>query len=364
MAVVDLETGEVLESRELVLPSVELVTAGFAEYVRQTVGGFDFEAAMQSKRQLEALEAYVVDKKQRAEVQAAARWTEVRIGELLGPGEVGVNQHSEPSLATEGSLARMERYEFRRMATHHEIVAACIALGKPARRHILRAIDDALRPVPVYEGPTQPVVVQRDAVEWLDEQVDEGYDLLLTDPPYSTDVPDIMVFAASWLPLALRSLAPTGRAFVCIGAYPEELRAYLNVVAGVDGWRVEDVLVWTFRNTIGPAGKGFMPNWQAILHVVGPETPPPTFDQLVDRFSVFDINAPDGRHDGRRHAWEKPEALGDALIARAGAVRSMFDPFAGTGTFLVCAAKAGIQAIGAERDEAMIKLAGERGITR
>ncbi|MBR0250798.1 MAG: hypothetical protein IJQ77_06920 [Synergistaceae bacterium] len=58
---------------------------------------------------------------------------------------------------------------------------------------------------------------------------DEPYDLLLTDPPYSTDVEDIDEFAHSWLPNALGHVKSTGSAYVFIGAYPEELRAYLKV---------------------------------------------------------------------------------------------------------------------------------------
>ncbi|HMG44580.1 MAG TPA: DNA methyltransferase [Acidimicrobiales bacterium] len=206
------------------------------------------------------------------------------------------------------------------------------------------------------------VVWYLDAVEWLKDQPEGGADLLLTDPPYSTDVDDIDSFAAWWLPVALSRLKPDGRAYVCIGAYPPELRAYLNVLSGED-WHFENVLVWTWRNTIGPDGHGYSPNWQAVLHIVGPDTPPPTFDGLVDRFSVLDISAPDGRHDGRLDPWQKPDDLADKLITHAGASGGvLLDPFAGTGTFIDAGYRAGMEALGADIDEGRLALCAARGI--
>lgn len=63
-----------------------------------------------------------------------------------------------------------------------------------------------------------------DARAWLSRLL--MADLLLTDPPYSTDSPDIAAFAQAWLPAALDRLNSTGRAYVFVGAYPAELSAY------------------------------------------------------------------------------------------------------------------------------------------
>jgi hypothetical protein len=46
--------------------------------------------------------------------------------------------------------------------------------------------------------------------EWLPDQ--ESCDLLLTDPPYATDLDDVFAFAEAWLPAALTKVKPTGRA--------------------------------------------------------------------------------------------------------------------------------------------------------
>jgi hypothetical protein len=106
----------------------------------------------------------------------------------------------------------------------------------------------------------------QDAVEWLMALEPEA-DLLLTDPPYSTDVADVEAFAAEWIPAALGALRESGRAYIVIGAYPDEVGAYWSVLQRCRPWRCVDLLVWTFRNTLGPDGAGHMPNWHAILHV-------------------------------------------------------------------------------------------------
>jgi hypothetical protein len=197
-----------------------------------------------------------------------------------------------------------------------------------------------------------------DAVEWLRDQ--EDYDLLLTDPPYSTDVEDVEGFARSWLPLALSKVKPTGRAFVFIGAYPRELKAYLDVAMP------EQVLVWTYRNTLGPSPKlNYKANWQAILYYRMPEAPDLDCPVMLEQFAVQDISAPDGRLGDRYHAWQKPISLAERLVrhsTRLGAV--VADPFACTGTFLLAASKLGRIGIGCDISEEHIAIALERGCRR
>lgn len=205
-----------------------------------------------------------------------------------------------------------------------------------------------------------PVVDYANASEWLAALAPASVDLLLTDPPYSTDVEDIAAFAQDWLPKALRTLKPTGRAFVCVGAYPHELAAYMAVAMPTQ------ILVWTYRNTIGPSPSHlYKLNWQAILYYAMPDAPPLECPQMVEQFSVQDINAPDGRIGDRYHAWQKPSELGERFVRHAtqpGAV--VIDPFTGTGTFLLAAATLGRIGKGCERDEAMIDTAIVRGCVR
>jgi hypothetical protein len=202
---------------------------------------------------------------------------------------------------------------------------------------------------------TLPRIEKSDCVEWLQRQ--EPCDLLLTDPPYSTDVDDIEEFAKSWLPLALSKVKPTGRAYVCIGAYPKEISAYCSVAMP------NQILVWTYRNTLGPSPKQqYKLNWQAILYYEESEAPPLDCPIMTEQFSVQDINAPDGRLGDRYHAWQKPMELAERFIRHSTKEGdTVIDPFACTGTFLLAAAKLGRLAKGCDISQENIDIAIERG---
>jgi len=206
-------------------------------------------------------------------------------------------------------------------------------------------------------------VVRQDASAFLQSIEAASVDLLLTDPPYMTDCPgDVHTFAQLWLPMALSRIKPTGRAYVCIGAYPDELLAYLSAPRA--GLELADVLVWTYRNTLGPAPTHhYKLNWQAVLHFQGADAPPLDCPLMNEQFSVQDISAPDGRRGERWHAWQKPDELAERLIRHStqpGAL--IIDPFAGTGTFLAAAARLGRFAAGSEPDPAMLDLCAARGL--
>ncbi len=207
----------------------------------------------------------------------------------------------------------------------------------------------------VKQSPNAPRVYCQDAIEFLKQQ--SGYDLLLTDPPYSTDVDDIAVFASSWLPIALSKLKATGRAYVFIGAYPKELQAYLNVAIPTQ------VLVWTYRNTLGPAPKGrYKQNWQAILYYCGISALPLNCPELNELFSVHDISAPDARHFNQEHTWQKPDDIADRFVRHASKPGdTVIDPFCCTGTFLLSASRYGRQAFGCDNNEDNLQIALDRG---
>jgi DNA methylase len=204
-----------------------------------------------------------------------------------------------------------------------------------------------------------PSVEKAEAALWLSGQA--ACDLLLTDPPYSTDVDDIEAFAATWLPTALAKVKPTGRAYICIGAYPNEMRAYLNI-APPAGLILAQVLVWTYRNTMGPSPTlDYKQNWQAILYYRGIDAPRLDCPDLLEQLSVQDVNAADGAY-ARWHAWQKPIKLASRLIRHATQPGDLIlDPFCGTGTFLISAAQLGRQAAGCDPDPDMLAIAKERG---
>lgn len=211
---------------------------------------------------------------------------------------------------------------------------------------------------------------QGDSVDWLASLEEGRADLLLTDPPYLTEfetVGDFSAFVDRWFPLALTRLRPSARAYVFVGAYPEELSAYLD--SALQGkpsrWTVDPPLVWTYRNTLGPSPEeAYKLNWQAVIHLRGPEAPALDCPEMVEQFTVQDVAAPDGRHpEGRRHQWEKPVNLGERFVRHATAEGDLvLDPFCGTGALVESAVRQGRDALAAERDPDMIALAEGRGL--
>lgn len=190
----------------------------------------------------------------------------------------------------------------------------------------------------------------------------EPYNLLLTDPPYSTDVEDIDAFAQSWLPNALNFVRDDGFAYVFIGAYPAELKAYLNI-APPNHLTLAQILIWTYRNTLGNNPKDrYKQNYQACLFYRGVKAPALDCPITNEQWAVQDINAPDGRIGDRYHAWQKPLEIAERFIRHSTkSGDTVFDPFACTGTFLLAAAKLGRVAYGFEINPDNAQIAFERG---
>lgn len=209
-------------------------------------------------------------------------------------------------------------------------------------------------------APETALITTASFADWLPTQPD--YDLLLTDPPYSTDVDNIETFVATWLPPALAKIKPTGRAYICIGSYPAELRAYLNAPTP-NHLILDDVLGWTYRNTIGPSpAYGYKRNWQAILYYRGIDAPRIDCPELIEQFSMQDIGAPTAPTTGKWHTWQKPDTLGERFIRHSTQPGDLIvDPFAGSGTFLLAAARLARKASGCEINPEHVAAAIERG---
>jgi DNA modification methylase len=209
---------------------------------------------------------------------------------------------------------------------------------------------------------TPPVVRLMDCVEFIAHC--KPYDLLLTDPPYSTDIEDIEGFVGKWLYSALERVKPTGSAYIFIGAYPKELQAYLNaeIPANV---HLEQILIWTYKNTGGKIpNEHYKQNYQACLYYRGSEAG--TLDNKDNEFwAVTEMNAPDGRVGDRFHAWQKPMSLAEMYVRHSTKKGDLVvDPFCCTGTFLLAAAKLGRVALGADNNEENLKIALDRGCRR
>ena len=207
------------------------------------------------------------------------------------------------------------------------------------------------------------------AVQFLSTIEPQSVDLILTDPPYITEYNGLQkfeTFIAEWLPALLSKLKPTGRAFICTGAYPGEMHTYLKhfMSERMDkGLIVDAPLIWTYRNTLGQTPKmKYNLNYQLIWHIYTEQSAPLDTSITNEMFSVQDINAPDGRQGTRYHAWQKPDELANRLVRHASKPGdTVLDCFACTGAFLIAAAKAGRTAIGCEINPDNAKIAEERG---
>ena len=209
----------------------------------------------------------------------------------------------------------------------------------------------------VASSPVKPVISLQDWKSWLEEQ--PQCDLLITDPPYMTDVDNIDEFA-KWLPVALSKVKNTGFAYVFIGAYPEELRAYLNVS------NPTQILIWTYRNVLGVMPKNrYRLNYQAILFFRMPEAPDLNCPITNEQWAVHDVSQQGMLGGDRMYKWQKPDELAERLIRHSTKPGDLvLDCFAGSGTFLIAASKLGRVARGCDIDEEVIKIAEQRGCVR
>jgi DNA modification methylase len=227
------------------------------------------------------------------------------------------------------------------------------------RREILKQIDAIRRPK--AEGEGSATIMHDDAVDWL-RGFDGEADLLLTDPPYSTDVDDIRTFAPGWLSVALTKLKPTGRALIFIGAYADEFAAYFSCELP-EGWCFGVPHAWVYRNTIGPTPDyDFARNWQCVLSIIGPEADKLQTDRITDLLAGFVENAPDGRQEIKHHRWQKPLPLLQRFVrVTTNPEDLVIDPFAGSGSSLLAAKAEGRHAIGCDADQAAVEACIERG---
>ena len=126
---------------------------------------------------------------------------------------------------------------------------------------------------------------------------------------------------------------------------------------------VEQVLVWTYKNTLGNNPKDrYKQNWQAILFYRGKDAPALDCPLTAEQWAVMEMNAPDGRLGNRFHAWQKPLELAERLIRHSTKPGdNVLDPFCCTGTFLLAASKLGRISKGCEINVDNAAIAVERG---
>jgi len=208
-----------------------------------------------------------------------------------------------------------------------------------------------------------PKVSLMDAIDFLNTFEDDSIDLLFTDPPYMTDIPNIGEFTENWLTLAIQKTKKSGRMLVFSGSYPIEIQAFLNVLLNQDKFIVDNPLIWTYKNTLGKTpNMKYNLNYQLIWHLYSNESAPLDTSITSEMFSVQEDNAPDGRLGNRLHAWQKSDELSLRLVRHTSKLQDLVvDPFTCTGTFIIAANKLGRVGQGCDIDQTNLNIAIARG---
>lgn len=322
------------------------------------------------------------------EIAEAVLDAEVRIGELMAqvPTQSKYNAskrqdtdvqsfQTKTSVIEQAGFTPKQVQRFETLAKHPEIVAQAKAEAREnddvvSRSLALTMIRNQKKAEEIEQARTQIEEQQKqngDAVlfvgDCIGRKLKNKCDLLLTDPPYSTDVENVEEFADSWLYNALDNVKDTGFGYVFIGAYPDELKAYLNARIP-EHMSLVQVLVWTYKNTLGQNPKDrYKQNWQACLFYRGVNAPALDCPMTNEQWAVQEINAPDGRQGDRYHAWQKPLEIGERFVRHTTKPGdTVFDPFACTGTFLIAASKLGRKGIGFEINKDNAAIAEKRGV--
>lgn len=211
---------------------------------------------------------------------------------------------------------------------------------------------------------TKPKIFNKNCVDFLNSIEDKSQDLLITDPPYLTDLTiDINEFLDQWLFLALNKIKDTGRIYICTGAYPQEQKAYLTKLLSQHRFIIDNSLIWTYRNTLGktPSMK-YNLNYQVIYHLYTKNSYPLNTEITNEMFNVQDINAPDGWIGNRFYKFQKPTELARRLITHSTKeYDNIIDCFAGSGTFLIIGTKLKRYCIGCDNSVDALNIAKELG---
>lgn len=252
----------------------------------------------------------------------------------------------------------------------HDLVSGKISINKVAtevrkkeKQDKLEVKKEELTRTLKTEIDVSPILFHKSFSELMDEIDNDSIDLLITDPPYATDIEGIETFVNDWISKVLPKIRDDGRAYICTGAYPNEILAYLNAFKSQERFVVDNPLIWTYRNTLGVTPKmKYNLNYQMIWHLYSEDSRELDTSITNEMFSVQDINAPDGRLGDRFHTWQKPNELGLRLIRHSTKEGdSVLDCFACTGTFPLMAAKLKRTAIGCDISKDNLLIAQERG---
>jgi site-specific DNA-methyltransferase (adenine-specific) len=241
-----------------------------------------------------------------------------------------------------------------------------------------------------------------DALALLGTIDDRSVDLVVTDPPYAIDKDEWDEFESlevyvdwcdTWLAEVARVLAPHGSAYVC---------GFSEILADVKVRSAKRFagcrwLIWYYKNKAN-LGKDWGRSHESILHLRGPDhaldvdavrvpynghtTKYPTRVQAVtsqygrgvrrDKWEPHPLGAKprdvievpvicNGMTEKTPHLTQKPEALIERLILASSAPGQLVvDPFVGSGTTAVVAARLGRKWLAGDADARYVGLTRER----
>lgn len=339
------------------LPRALEVYAARREWCREHA---DMSRALEVKRQLDALQKYVADRRARPLVEAEQRLTEVLIGELLGPpmtrqetGATGGRGNERSSSDDDLSeLHNEERRDFRLMAEHAELVTTLVTEKKATTRAaIIREIQkEERRAAAAARSGAGYTLLEGDLLEVGTQIADDSVDVILTDPPY--DLAAVSEYA-DLAALAKRVLRPGGSLFAMVGQW--HLARALQELSSEEP---ELTYHWTLCYlTPGQAAlaatvsRRVNAGWKPVVWFVKGE-----YEGRV----VGDVARSD-RNDKDHHHWGQSEGGIADLMGRCSEEGDLvLDPYVGGGTIGYVAVAMGRRFVGIDRDPEALAVAAAR----
>jgi hypothetical protein len=267
-----------------------------------------------------------------AELDAALRYTEARIGEVLGPPPGHGPGRGEKIAGDQSFLTTDERFDFRRMGAHFPLVVEAVRNGMRSRGAVLRYIDE--QTTAGLDDPAPPEIRRGDFRIVLADVAPDSVPLILTDPPYPA------LYLPLWAELArfaARVLVPGG-SLLAYSGQGNLLEVMNRLSAELRYW-------WTLALVHGHGsqnlpGKFVTIGWKPVLWFVKERRRDSTY--VADR-----INGSPPRRGVQDWAQGQDELL-PLIRSLTMPEEVIVDPFAGSGTVGYAALAAGRRFLGAE----------------